>query len=155
MPITPLIRDLSIQEVSRQTGLTESTLRYYERIGLIDPVPRDASSGHRRYPPHLVAAIESLSCLRSTGMSVHDMRAYVGNIGRGAAAAADQRQLFDDHAKRLADDIARLQVRQRYVAAKAQLWAARERGDAAAEDALIPEIVALAAELMSEEATNA
>ncbi|WP_199189916.1 MerR family transcriptional regulator [Mycobacterium sp. ENV421] len=89
MPTTPLTRDLTIQEVSRQSGLTESALRYYERIGLIEPVPRDDSSGHRRYPPALVDAIESLSCLRSTGMSVQNMRAYVDNIRRGTAAAAD------------------------------------------------------------------
>jgi len=151
MPTTPLTRDLTIQEVSRQSGLAESALRYYERIGLIDPVPRDPSSGHRRYPPNLVGAIESLSCLRSTGMSVHDMRTYVDNVRRGEAAAADQRRLFEAHARRLADDIARLQVRQRYVAAKAQMWAARERGDTAGEEALVPEIIALGAQLMSEE----
>ncbi|MCV7344428.1 MerR family transcriptional regulator [Mycolicibacterium rhodesiae] len=155
MPTTPLTRDLTIQEVSRQSGLTESALRYYERIGLIDPVPRDDSSGHRRYPPALVNAIESLGCLRSTGMSVHDMRTYVDNIRRGAAAAADQRQLFGDHARRLADDIARLQVRQKYVAAKAQLWAARERGDTSAEEALVPDIIALGAQLISEEKAHA
>ncbi|WP_431232440.1 MerR family transcriptional regulator [Mycolicibacterium psychrotolerans] len=154
MPTTPLTRDLTIQEVSRQSGLTESALRYYERIGLIDPVPRDDSSGHRRYPPALVDAIESLSCLRSTGMSVQSMRAYVDNIRRGMAAAADQRQLFGDHARRLAEDIARLQVRQKYAAAKAQLWAARERGDIAAEEAVVPEIIALGAQLISEEKTH-
>ena len=155
MPTTPLTRDLTIQEVSRQSGLTESALRYYERIGLIDPVPRDGSSGHRRYPPGLVDAIESLSCLRSTGMSVHDMRTYVDNMRLGTAAAADQRRLFDDHARRLTAEIARLQVRQRYVAAKAQLWAARERRDTTTEEALIPDIIALGAELLSEEKTNA
>lgn len=155
MPTTPLTRDLTIQEVSRQSGLTESALRYYERIGLIDPVPRDESTGHRRYPPGLVDAIESLSCLRSTGMSVHDMRSYVDNMRRGTAAAADQRRLFDDHARRLDAEIARLRVRQRYVAAKAQLWAARERCDTNAEEALIPDIIALGAELLSQEKTHA
>src|SRR3954452_12393392 len=135
MSTTPLTRDLTIQEVSRQTGFAESALRYYERIGLIDAVPRDASSGHRRYPAHLVAAIESLSCLRSTGMSVHDMRVYVDNIRLVEDAASDQCRLFADHARRLTEDIARLQLRQRYVAAKAQMWAARERGDTAAEHA--------------------
>ncbi|WP_445170023.1 MerR family transcriptional regulator [Mycolicibacterium sp. Dal123E01] len=154
MPTPPLIRDLSIQEASRQTGLAESTLRYYERIGLIEPVPRDASSGHRRYPPHLVTAVESLSCLRSTGMSVHDMRSYVDNMSRGTGAAADQHRLFAEHANRLADDIARLQVRQRYATLKAQMWAAREHGDAAAEQAVIPEITALGAHLISEEVTH-
>jgi DNA-binding transcriptional MerR regulator len=40
---------LPIQEVARRTGFSESTLRYYERIGLVGPVPRDQSSSHRRY----------------------------------------------------------------------------------------------------------
>lgn len=89
MSITAEESDLTIQQVSRRTGLAESALRYYKRIGLIDPVPRDDSSGHRRYPPDTVAAIESLSCLRGTGMSVQDMSAYVNNMRRGDAAATD------------------------------------------------------------------
>jgi MerR family transcriptional regulator, copper efflux regulator len=40
---------LSIQDVSRRSGLSEPTLRYYEQVGLIGPVERDQSSGHRRY----------------------------------------------------------------------------------------------------------
>jgi DNA-binding transcriptional MerR regulator len=40
---------LTIQDVSRRSGLSEPTLRYYEEVGLIGPVSRDASSGHRRY----------------------------------------------------------------------------------------------------------
>lgn len=155
MPTTPLTRDLSIQDVSRQSGLSESALRYYERIGLIQPVPRDPGSGHRRYPPDHVTAIESLSCLRSTGMRVHDMRTYVNNLARGADAAPDQWRLFADHAERLAEDIARLQVRQRYVAAKARMWAARVHGDAAAEAAAIPEVTALGAQLIHEEKAHA
>jgi hypothetical protein len=39
----------TIQDVSRRSGLSEPTLRYYEEVGLIGPVDRDASSGHRRY----------------------------------------------------------------------------------------------------------
>jgi DNA-binding transcriptional MerR regulator len=71
---------LTIQQVSRRSGLSESALRYYESIGLIDKVPRDERSGHRRYPSDLVAAIEAMSCLRGTGMSVADMRAYLANM---------------------------------------------------------------------------
>ncbi len=37
-----------IGETSRLTGLSPDTLRYYERIGLLPPVPRDAG-GRRRY----------------------------------------------------------------------------------------------------------
>ena len=86
MSIIAEYSDLTIQQVSRHTGLAESALRYYERIGLIGAVPRDESSGHRRYPPVLVAAIEALSCLRGAGMSVQDMRTYVANMRRGLIA---------------------------------------------------------------------
>ena len=40
--------ELTIQEAATQTGLSEHTLRYYERIGLISPISR-APNGHRRY----------------------------------------------------------------------------------------------------------
>ena len=144
--------DLTIQQLSRRTGLAESALRYYERIGLIDAVPRDESSGHRRYPPALVTTVEGLACLRDTGMTVADMRTYVANMRRGPAAAADQHRLFATRAEYLRAEIARLQVRERYVAAKAQMWAARERGDDAAEQALVPDIIALADELLGHHA---
>ena len=39
---------MTITEVSRKYGLTPDTLRYYERIGLIPPVPR-GQSGARDY----------------------------------------------------------------------------------------------------------
>jgi DNA-binding transcriptional MerR regulator len=38
---------LTIQDVSRRSGLSEPTLRYYEQVGLIGPVERDESSGYR------------------------------------------------------------------------------------------------------------
>ena len=144
--------ELTIQQVSRRTGLAESALRYYERIGLIDEVPRDERSGHRRYPPDLVGAIEGLSCLGGTGMSVADMRAYVANMQRGRARAAEQRELFSRQAERLRGEIARLSVRERYVTAKAELWAARERGDSMSEQKIIPMLRDLAAQLLTEEA---
>jgi MerR family transcriptional regulator, aldehyde-responsive regulator len=143
--------DLTIQQVARRTGLAESALRYYERIGLIDEVPRHESSGHRRYPPELVATIEGLSCLRGTGMSVEDMRAYIANIDRGHAGAAAQHELFARHAERLRREIARLQLRQRYVSAKAELWAARVSDDLAAEQRIAPTAIELGAQLLKEE----
>ena len=144
MPTIAATAELTIQQLARRTGLAESALRYYERIGLIDQVPRDPSSGHRRYPPGLVAAVESLSCLRGAGMSVADMRAYVDNIRRGGAAAGEQRELFARHAQRLRDEIAELERRRRYVAAKAELWAARERAAAGTEARVTVELMEMA-----------
>jgi MerR family regulatory protein len=57
---TDHLAGLSIQEVARRTGFSESTLRYYERIGLIGPVPRVASSSHRRYATETVDTLDAL-----------------------------------------------------------------------------------------------
>lgn len=149
---TELARDLTIQQVARRTGLNESALRYYERIGLIDPVPRDVSSGHRRFPPDLVTAVEALACLRGTGMSVQDMRSYVDQLRRGAAA--EQQKLFAAHAQRLGDQITRLELHRRYANTKSELWRARCEGDAAAEQALIPTLVELSNRLLQQEAVD-
>jgi DNA-binding transcriptional MerR regulator len=148
---TTLTSELTIQQVSRHTGLAESALRYYERIGLIDAVPRDASSGHRRYPADLVATIESLSCLRGSGMSVADIRTYVANTKRGDDATSDQRRLFEAHAARLHDEITRLRLRERYITAKARMWAARERGDTEAEQEIISTVIELGGRLLNDE----
>jgi DNA-binding transcriptional MerR regulator len=56
---------MTIAEAAARCGLPESTLRYWERIGLVNRVRRDASSGHRRYRPEDVATLETLGNLRA------------------------------------------------------------------------------------------
>jgi DNA-binding transcriptional MerR regulator len=89
--------EVTIQQVSHQTGLSELALRYYERIGLIEGVSRD-ERGHRRYGEDPVATLQALACLRAARMSVEDMRRYLSLLGRGDDAAAEQHDLFARHA---------------------------------------------------------
>ena len=137
---TDQLAGLSIQEVARRTGFSESTLRYYERIGLIDPVPRATSSSHRRYAAETVDTLEALACLRSTGMSIDDMRAYLNGVAEGLTAAPRMVALFAAHARRLERELAALHIRQGYAAAKVALWQARVEGDPAAEQEAAAEV---------------
>jgi len=98
----------TIQDVSRRSGLSEPTLRYYEEVGLIGPIDRDGSSGHRRYSSEDVDALQLLACLRAMGMGIEDMRTYQANRARGRAAAAEQRDLLLRHAERVEAQIATL-----------------------------------------------
>jgi len=66
---------LTIQEAARATGLSEHTLRYYERVGLIHPIDREQNT-HRRYTQDDVGWINFLTKLRATGMSIKDMQKY-------------------------------------------------------------------------------
>jgi MerR family transcriptional regulator, aldehyde-responsive regulator len=138
---------LPIQEVARRTGFSESTLRYYERIGLVGPVPRDQSSSHRRYSAQAVATLESLACLRSTGMSIGGMRAYLEGVSEGDTAAPRMAELFAGHAQRLEQELAAVRVRHAYATAKAALWQARADGDQAAEQKAVASVLEVTGQL--------
>jgi MerR family copper efflux transcriptional regulator len=125
---------LTIQEMSRRSGLSEPTLRYYEEVGLVGPVDRDASSGHRRYHDQDLDVLQALACLRALGMGIEDMRTYQANRARsGTAVAAEQRDLLLRHAARMSAEITALHTRLDYLREKAALWDARAHGDVAAE----------------------
>ena len=123
----------TIQQASQRTGLSEPTLRYYEEVGLIGPITRDQSSGHRRYRESEIDALQALACLRAMGVGIEDMRTYQANRAIGNAAAGEQRVILNRHAERVELEIATLHVHLEYLRAKASLWDARERGDAADE----------------------
>ena len=78
---------LTIQDVSRRSGLCEPTLRYYEEVGLIGPIARDQTSGQRRYREEDLDTLQALACLRAMGVGIEDMRTYQANRARGRAAA--------------------------------------------------------------------
>jgi MerR family copper efflux transcriptional regulator len=127
---------MTIQEVSRRSGLSEPTLRYYEEVGLVGPVDRDARSGHRRYGDSDLDVLQALACLRALGMGIEDMRTYQANRRRkGRTVAAEQRDLLARHAVRMEAEIAALHSRLDYLREKASLWDARVAGDAEAEAA--------------------
>jgi DNA-binding transcriptional MerR regulator len=124
---------LTIADVSRRSGLSEPTLRYYEEVGLIGPIARDASSGHRRYRDEDLDTLQALACLRAMGVGIEDMRSYESNRRLGHAAADEQRDLLLRHAERIETEIATLRIHLEYLREKAALWDARGRSDAVAE----------------------
>ncbi|GCE25040.1 MerR family transcriptional regulator [Dictyobacter alpinus] len=138
----------TIQELSKQSGLSEPTLRYYEKIGLIQPVPRDPSSGHRRYPATTAQVVNALACLRASGLSIEDMRTYLQLLEKGTQGAAQQKELFQAHATELEHQIERLQMRKQYLEGKVAYWDALERGDEEAVQRIIAENHRIAEEIV-------
>lgn len=133
-------RGYTIKETAALTGLPATTLRYYEQIGVIPPIGRDASSGHRVYDETDLDQLVSVACLAATGLSVSDMKSYVANNRRGPEAAGEQRALLEAQQERLAREAEHLVLRQQYVGIKIDYWDAVEAGD----DALVREITARA-----------
>ncbi len=137
----------TIKEAAALTGLPASTLRYYESIGVIAPVGRGESSGHRVYTDDDMNLLVGVACLAATGMSVADMRRYVANGALGAAAASEQITLLEERLERLADEARLIKIREQYVAIKIAFWRATAAGDDANAQRLAAEARTLAQQI--------
>lgn len=67
---------MTIAEVSKQYGLSQDTLRYYERVGMIPPVTRTAG-GICDYQEEDLGWVELAKCMRSAGLPVESLIEYV------------------------------------------------------------------------------
>lgn len=83
----------AIAEAAHRSGLSIDTLRYYERIQLIDP-PRRDSGGRRAYSDDDLTWLEFLTKLRMTGMPIRMMREYAKLRHQGMASASRRKQIL-------------------------------------------------------------
>jgi len=86
----------SIAETAELTGLTAHTLRYYERIGLLDPVDR-GPDGRRRFRDADLAWLGFLTRLRVTGMPIRDMQEFAELRRAGDVTASARLDLLCRH----------------------------------------------------------
>ncbi|MBQ9952138.1 MAG: MerR family transcriptional regulator [Clostridia bacterium] len=105
---------MTIKEVSEKFGLTQDTLRYYERAGMIPPVSRNAR-GVRDYTEEDLKWVGLAKCMRSAGLSVETLAEYVRLFREGEetiparlALLQQQRNALMDQQKRIAETISRL-----------------------------------------------
>ncbi|MET9318744.1 MerR family transcriptional regulator [Streptomyces sp. NPDC003038] len=84
----------TISEVEARTGLTQHTLRWYERIGLMPHVDR-SHSGQRRFSDKDLDWLAFVGKLRATGMSVADMVRYAELVREGEHTVDERRELLE------------------------------------------------------------
>ena len=99
---------LTIQEAADLLGVSSHTLRYYERVGLLTEVPR-SSRTHRLYTPREIEALRFLLLLRTTGMSIRQIKVYVGLLAQGVDTLHQREALLADHERQVLAQIAALQ----------------------------------------------
>lgn len=66
----------TVKEVSEKTGISAYTLRFYEKEGVLPPIERDMN-GMRIFDDSIIDWIESVLALRSTGLSLGEIRKYL------------------------------------------------------------------------------
>ena len=99
---------MTIAEVSQRYGLTADTLRYYERIGLIPPVPR-SSGGVRCYDEASCRWVELMKCMRAAGVQIDALLDYVALYQQGAETLEARKNLLIEQRRQLQARMAEMQ----------------------------------------------
>jgi DNA-binding transcriptional MerR regulator len=79
-------------ELARLVGVSADTIRYYERSGLLQTVPRSAS-GYRLFPPEAPARIQLIRSALSIGFSIRELAEVFRERNRGGAPCHRVRKL--------------------------------------------------------------
>ena len=91
---------MTIKEVSEKYEISQDTLRYYERVGMIPPVTRTAG-GIRNYSEEDLRWVSLAKCMRSAGLPVEAMIEYVRLFQQGDATIPARLQLLVDQREAL------------------------------------------------------
>ena len=91
---------MTIKEVSEKYNITQDTLRYYERVGMIPPVKR-TPGGIRDYGEEDCSWVELALCMRSAGLPVEAMIEYVRLCREGDGTIAARLQLLQEQREAL------------------------------------------------------
>lgn len=102
------VGSLGIADMAERAGVSTHTLRYYERIGLIE-VARD-QAGHRRYDAAAIRRVVFLTRMRLSGMAISDLQIYIGLVDDGDATIADRLDMLLEHRDTLRAQIRQLQL---------------------------------------------
>lgn len=84
---------MTIAEVSKKYKITQDTIRYYEKIGLIPHVPR-SKSGIRDFDENSCNWIEFIKCMRSAGLSIDVLTQYISLFKQGNKTAKARKELL-------------------------------------------------------------
>lgn len=99
---------MTIAEVSKKYDISADTLRYYERIGLLPPVPRN-KSGIRNYDEESCAWIELMKCMRAAGVQIEALIEYVALFRRGDETLDARKAILIEQRAQLAARMADMQ----------------------------------------------
>jgi len=100
---------MTIAEVCERFDLSQDTLRYYEKIGLIPTVQRKAS-GIRNYTEEDCKWIEFIKCMRSAGLTIEFLSEYVKLFKEGDSTLDKRRNLLIEQRNHLKERMVEMQA---------------------------------------------
>lgn len=83
----------TLTEITEQTGLTAYTIRYYDKEGLL-PFIHKTASGRRLFEESDREWLELITCLKSTGMKIKDIKQFIEWCIEGDATLTERLHMF-------------------------------------------------------------
>ena len=99
---------MTISEVSKKYDISTDTLRYYERIGLLPPVPR-TKSGLRDYDDNSCKSVEFIKCMRNAGLPIEALIEYMTLFKEGDSTAEARMAILIEQREALISRIEEMQ----------------------------------------------
>lgn len=99
---------MTIAETSKKYNISADTLRYYERIGLIPPVPR-TKGGIRDYDEDSCRWIELMKCLRSAGVQIEALIEYAALSRQGEGTEERRKAILIEQRQQLLERMEKMQ----------------------------------------------
>jgi DNA-binding transcriptional MerR regulator len=94
----------TIKEFSQKLNLSPHTLRYYEKEGLL-PSTKRLNNSHRIYDDSDIPWVTTICCLRSTGMSISDLKHYVELCKQGDSTVQERKQIILHQKQKLEEQL--------------------------------------------------
>lgn len=104
----PTAMSYSIKEVSEMLHIPTTTLRYYDKEGLLPHIARKAS-GYRIFSEHDIAMLRIIECLKKTGMPIKEIKQFSNWVQQGDASLQERYEMFLERKKIIQEQIAELQ----------------------------------------------
>lgn len=101
--------DYKISEISKKTGLSAYTLRFYDQKGLLPFVARD-ENGRRHFKDEDLAFLSIITCLKNTGMQLNDIKQFVEWSMAGDPTYEKRLDFFTEHKKEVEKQLAQTQT---------------------------------------------
>lgn len=96
---------LSIGEAAAELDIPDSTIRYYEKMGLLPLIERD-NAGRRIFSEDQMTLLGTVMCLKNTHMPISDIKQYVDWIVEGERTLERRLEMMNSHKQAVLDEIA-------------------------------------------------
>ncbi len=116
----------AINEVRQMMGISAYTLRYYEKIGLLEFVHRD-QNGVRQFSVKDLLTLNTIHRLKQTNMPLREIKHYIKLIDKGIDSVSERKYLMQQQQQKVEEQIAKLQEALKTINAKLTYYQEAEK----------------------------